>query len=207
MSQDLTPLYKLNTMILSDVLPDSADVLYLSAQPDGWLKDRQIAHGARLASKVRRVALCGGTGQGYKGFIPWSEALQAQGVPAEKIVAVPYGDSLNTYTESVHLVRFAREQGWSTLLLSSLPHHQLRVFLTLLDQIQTQQSATLRVYCAPSQAIPWWEEVTHYQGEVTMIGHHFIDAELERIGRYQAMGHLASTEAGLAYLRQRDTAR
>lgn len=198
-----TNLYKLSLMLLADVLPAKVDAIYLSAQPDGILKEHQIAQGVTLQERAPFIALCGGTGQGYRGFAEWAQALQESGISAERIIAVPYADTLNTHTEAVKLVAYAREHGWKQLVISSLPHHLTRVFLTTLYQIREQKS-DLGLYAAPSQAIPWWKEVTHYQGEVKMIGHAFIDAEIERIARYQEKGDLCSAEEGLEYLQKRD---
>jgi hypothetical protein len=85
-----------------------------------------------------------------------------------------------------------------------MAHHETRVFLTVLKQLQVQQTA-IELYLSHSGAIPWWKEVTFYQGEVKMIGHEFIDSEIERLHRYQLINSLSSVEEGLNYLQQRDT--
>ncbi len=204
MEVDLHQLSKLYLMVLTDTPPDQVNAIYLFAQPDGVLKEHQIAHAVAFQHRVSKIALCGGTGQGYKGFAEWSEALQERGIPGEKIVAIPYLETLNTYTESIKLVEYAHLQGWKRIIISSLAHHETRVFLTVLKQLQVQEVA-MELYLSHSGAIPWWKEVTFYQGEVKMIGHEFIDTEIERLQRYQLIDSLSSVEEGLSYLQQRDT--
>lgn len=205
MSQDPSLLYKLCAMVLTDVLPERLDAGYLFAQPGGILRTNQIKRGRELLAQVPILGLCGKIGEGYEGFAAWAGDLQEQGILSDRIMALPSPpDGVNTYSEAVELVMYAKTQGWKQLVITSTAHHQMRVFLTVLRQVELQYPE-LRVYNAPSAAIPWWKPVTHYQGEVTMTGHEFIDTELERIERYQLVGHIVSPAQGLEYLRARDS--
>lgn len=205
MAEDLISIHKLNLMILTETLPEGLDAGYLFAQPDGILRINQVKRGKELLAQVPVLGLCGKTGEGYEGFKAWAGDLEAQGILADRLVALPPPpDGVNTYSEAVELVMYAKAQGWKRILITSTVHHQMRVFLTVLRQVELQHPE-LKVYNAPSAPIPWWTPVTHYQGEVTMTGHEFIDTELERIERYQLVGHIVSPAQGLEYLRARDS--
>ncbi len=197
-------LYKLNTIVLTDELPTAQlDVIYIFAEPDGTLRETQIQRAVELWPRALKLALCGGTGQGYTGFEEWSSELKKRGVPGEHILAVPYADNLNTYTESVNLIQHAQQSSWKRICLIAPIHQQLRAFLSVLQQVK-KADINLEIYNAHGQAFPWNAEMVHYQGAVKNMAHRFIDSEIERIQTYQAKGDLATCDEALEYLLKRN---
>ena len=168
-------LYKLNTIVLSDCLPtEMIDALYLFAEPDGTLREALIQRAIELAPRVTHIAMCGGTGQGYVGFYSWADELVEKGVERDRLVAIPYGDHVNTYSESIHLTSFAMEKNWKQIVLTAPVHQQLRACMTMIRQLQLQK-ADVTLYNAPSTFFPWNQELIHYQGEVKDVAHHSRD--------------------------------
>lgn len=192
-------LYKLNTWVLSDQIPNHVDAIYIFAEPDGVLREAQIQRARSLQDRSTFIALCGGTGQGYVGYGAWAAELQQHGITDQKLLALPYAESLNTNTESLHLIAEAKQRAWDRLLIIAPPHQQLRAFMNVMLQRKLQE-ASVDIYNAASHLPSWRQEIVHYQGEVKNIAHSFIDSEIERIERYQSTDRLSSSEEALAHL-------
>lgn len=79
------------------------------------------------------VEECTRQNQGYRGFEIYRDTLIGFGVPEQSIVVLP--PSRHTAAESANFLQMARAKGWQNLLISSLPHHQLRCFLQIVALI------------------------------------------------------------------------
>src|SRR5262249_24762405 len=76
---------------------------------------------------------CKRQNQAYRGFEIYREILTDFGVPEQCIELLP--PSRHTAAESSNLLDMARVRGWHNLVVSSLPHHQLRCFLQIVALI------------------------------------------------------------------------
>jgi hypothetical protein len=76
---------------------------------------------------------CKRQNQGYRGFEIYRDILTDFGVPEQCIEHLP--PSRHTAAESSNLLDMARVRGWQNLIVSSLPHHQLRCFLQIVALI------------------------------------------------------------------------
>lgn len=142
---------------------------------------------------------------GYPGGDSFRNGLEAIGVPATHIFDLPSGetDSINTLIESQALVRYAKDQGVTSLFVTSPPFHQFRVFMTAVT-VALNIYPELMIYSYPGSTLPWMETVTHSQGTLQAPRRQMIEEELMRIETYQAKGDLARFESVLGYINQRD---
>ena len=76
---------------------------------------------------------CKRQNQGYCGFEIYRDILTDFGVAEKRIEVLP--PSRHTAAESRNLLNMARVRGWQNLIVSSLPHHQLRCFLQIVALI------------------------------------------------------------------------
>ncbi len=79
------------------------------------------------------VEECTRQNQGYRGFEIYRDILIGFGVPEQSIEVLP--PSRHTAAESDNFLKMARVRGWQNLVVSSLPHHQLRCFLQIVALI------------------------------------------------------------------------
>lgn len=79
------------------------------------------------------VEECTRQNQGYRGFEIYRDSLIGFGVPEQSIEVLP--PSRHTAAESDNFLKMARVRGWQNLVVSSLPHHQLRCFLQIVALI------------------------------------------------------------------------
>ena len=142
---------------------------------------------------------------GYPGGGPSKHGLEAIGVPATHIFDLPSGgtDSINTLIESQALVRYAKDQGLTSLFVASPPFHQFRAFMTAVT-VALNNYPELMIYSYPGSTLPWMETVTHSQGTLQAPRRQLIEEELKRIETYQTKGDLARFESVLSYMNQRD---
>ncbi|XPS87922.1 conserved uncharacterized protein, DUF218 [Desulfosarcina variabilis str. Montpellier] len=142
---------------------------------------------------------------GYPGGDQCKAGLQAAGVPAGHICDLPSGetDFIHTLIESQTLVRYAKDQGLISLLITSPPFHQLRAFMTAVS-VALQIYPELMIFSYPGSTLPWMETVTHSQGTLQAPRRQLIKEELIRIEAYQNKGDLAHFEPVLSYMNQRD---
>lgn len=198
-----TDLVTLVTMVLADTAPASADVMYLFGQTADNSAS-VLERGARVAmDKGIKLAVCGGEGHGYDGFDRWVEELMSRGVKKEHIIEIPFkGESLNTYTEAESFVNFAARESWQSAYVSAVPFHQLRAYMSVVSVIM-QRRIQLEVYNLVGEALNWNEIVTHSQGVQRGQRRSLIEAELEKIKKYQLKGDLISTTEVLNYLGRR----
>jgi uncharacterized SAM-binding protein YcdF (DUF218 family) len=142
---------------------------------------------------------------GYPGGDPFRNGLEAIGVPATHIFDLPSGgtDSINTLIESQALVRYAKDQGVTSLFVTSPPFHQFRAFMTAVT-VALNIYPELMIYSYPGSTLPWIETVTHSQGTLQAPRRQLIEVELMRIETYQTKCDLVRFESVLSYMNQRD---
>lgn len=139
---------------------------------------------------------------GFPGYERWADALN--GRPAGEILRpLPMEDRrrVNTYSESVALVRYLTEAGFSGAYLTAPPFHILRAFMTVASEAIKTGNSDLIFLSQPGIVQPWSEEVEHSQGIIrgTRIG--LVAGELERIRDYE---NILTAEAVLEYVHNRN---
>ncbi len=201
-------MFELMTRVLCDVRPGrQAEGAYLFAQT----RDNQPAvfdSAAQLLAQALTTKILlieTGAKSGYPGFEIWREQLLALNIEETHIQGVTIGPTptLNTLIESQALVRFAQKRGWTTLYVVAAPFQQVRAFMTTVT-VALREYPDLQIYSYAGTALPWLAEVVHSQGTTRATRTKLITGELERIGKYQNKGDLASFEDVLGYLNKRD---
>ena len=132
------------------------------------------------------------------GSYPFSEVLPLmlkEGVPACDIIHEDR--SLNTREQAVEVVRMAMERGWKRLVLVASPEHQYRAYLTFLREVLDTKSGLI-LYNAPVRHLDWFVDA----GWGTRLDR--LEAEILRIEKYTAMGHLAHAQEVIDYQRWKE---
>jgi len=193
--------------ILCDVLPSRAEALYLFAQTE---PNQESVFGAARGLLHRRIvgriwiSDCAAK-SGYIGASAYREAMVRSGIPRKTTEEVPMEPTeiLHTQIEAQQVVRFAKAQGLSNLIVTSAPFHQERAFMAVVTAA-LREYPSLRIYSLPGKAQRWDEVVTHSQGILTGTRADLIESEQQRIETYTAQGDLACRAEVLRYLRRRD---
>lgn len=106
--------------------------------------------------------------------------------------------SQNTREQAVNVVAMAVERGWTRLLLVASPFHVHRAFLTFVQALIDQdQQERVRLIGAAASHLKWWEKV----GPLDTTRLDMLHDEMRKIEDYRALGHVASYEDGIAYLK------
>ena len=197
---------ELLTRVLCDSKPQTqADGVFLFSQT----KDNQASvfkvgcdlvrsSSANVLLMMEAPALCG-----FPGFSAWKKELCDLGIPSHQIIGVETVEqTLNTLIEATALVQMAKKKGYQSVFVVAPPFHQLRAFMTAVTAT-LREYPTLHVYSKPGAALPWFETVYHSQGSSSGKRTDMIYGELDRIGRYQKKGDLATFEDVLYYLDKR----
>lgn len=197
------------TRILCDTLPAHTDIIY--ATGEHWDNEESVFPAvARLYHHgiSSRVAVCDGkTDHGYPGFPHWEEKLRDLGILKQHIerILMPRGTNVNTRSEAIAFIEFARIRDIRSCILVAWPVHLPRTFLTF-GKTAEDLNSQLKLYAYPGKPLPWDEIVTHSQDVVKGTREEIIETEeLSRIWRYHHESHLWSPEQGLEYLRKRES--
>lgn len=183
-------LHQLNTMVLTDSPPSKTTLpVYLFTEtPDN--QESVLQRGAYLlhAGKASHLLLIdnqGGSEPGYPGATPWQKRLQELKVPDKKVVLIHYTEPvLHTLSESMTMVRFAKERRWEEIIIVFPPFHGARCFLSAVTAVH-HIYPELRVYCQVGITQPWHEPALHSQKAVHGLRKDLIVHELRRTMRYQ----------------------
>lgn len=112
------------------------------------------------------------------------------GVPEEDIIHEAV--SLHTRQQAIEVVRMAINKGWKRLALVASHEHQYRAYLTFLREVLDTKSGVI-LYNAPVRNLNWFID----SGWGTRFDR--LSAEMERMEKYSAMGHLASAQEVIEY--------
>jgi hypothetical protein len=202
------PLLELLIQTLCDPSPSGQlDGAYLFAQTaDNQSSVFETGLHLLKQGRVRQLLLSGsGPLSGYPGFPAWQQELIGLGLDQANIRRVPATSEmmLHTLIEAESLVRYARAQGLTRLFVVSAPFHQLRAFMTTV-KVALREFPELEIYNKVGAALPWHEVVSHSQGTLQLKRRELIQAELERIEKYQNQGNLASVAEASRYLEWRN---
>lgn len=203
-------LQQLTTIVLTDALPPESHMpAYLYTQTsDNQGSVFVPAIRLSLSGGVSQLLIlddADGTNKGYPGSYPWITHFVSCGVRREKINMVPCFEPLNTFSESLALMKYAQHHHLSKLCIIAPPFHLPRAFISAVSAAYDVGVPTLKIYCQVGATLPWAETVAHSQGTLRGTRRQLIATELQRIHTYEAKGDLVSITRALQYLEWRDS--
>lgn len=141
----------------------------------------------------KKIVFSGAIVQKEYGSYPFEEVkpfILNAGVPEEDLLHED--KSLQTQQQAVEVVKMAMENGWKRLALVASHEHQYRAYLTFLRQVLDSKSGII-LYNAPVRNLDWFVD--------SGWGMRFdrLKAEIERIEKYSAFGHLANAQEVVEY--------
>lgn len=141
----------------------------------------------------KKIVFSGAIVQKEYGSYPFEEVkpfILNAGVPEEDLIHED--KSLQTQQQAVEVVKMAMEKGWKRLALVASHEHQYRAYLTFLRQVLDSKSGII-LYNAPVRNLDWFVD--------SGWGMRFdrLKAEIERIEKYSAFGHLANAQEVVEY--------
>ena len=141
----------------------------------------------------KKIVFSGAIVQKEYGSYPFEEVkpfILNAGVPEEDLIHED--KSLQTQQQAVEVVKMAIENSWKRLALVASHEHQYRAYLTFLRQVLDSKSGII-LYNAPVRNLDWFVD--------SGWGMRFnrLKAEIERIEKYSAFGHLANAQEVVEY--------
>ena len=141
----------------------------------------------------KKIVFSGAIVQKEYGSYPFEEVkpfILKAGVPEEDLIHED--KSLQTQQQAVEVVKMAMKKGWKRLALVASHEHQYRAYLTFLRQVLDSKSGII-LYNAPVRNLNWFVD--------SGWGMRFdrLKAEIERIEKYSAFGHLANAQEVVDY--------
>ena len=142
---------------------------------------------------VDRIIFSGNIIDKDYGSFPYDEVapfILNQGIPEKDLIHED--KSLQTQQQAVEVVKMAMGNGWKRLALVASHEHQYRAYLTVLRQVLDSRSGII-LYNAPVRNLDWFVD--------SGWGMRFdrLKAEIERIEKYSAFGHLANAQEVVEY--------
>ena len=142
---------------------------------------------------VKKIVFSGNIEDKNYGSFPFEEIkphLLAGGIPEKDIIHE--NKSLNTREQAVEVINLALRAGWKKLALIASHEHQYRAYLTFLRVVLDTKSGIV-LYNTPVRNLNWFLD--------SGWGMRFerLTAEMERIERYSAMGHIANVNEVIEY--------
>lgn len=192
----ITDREKILAIVDNDCLTPSDAIILLEG--DGFDRFRQ-AVSLYKQGIAPKIVFSGNIVDYDYGSYPFSEILPLmlkEGMPEQDIIHED--KSLNTREQAVEVVRMAQEYGWKKLILVASHEHQYRAYLTFLREVLDTKSG-ITLYNAPARNLKWFED----KGWGTRFNR--LQAEIDRIERYSAMGHLATAEEVIDYQKWKET--
>jgi len=192
----ITDREKILAIVDNDCLTPSDAIILLEG--DGFDRFRQ-AVSLYKQGMAPKIVFSGNIVDYDYGSYPFSEILPLmlkEGMPELDIIHED--KSLNTREQAVEVVRMAQEYGWKKLILVASHEHQYRAYLTFLREVLDTKSG-ITLYNAPARNLKWFED----KGWGTRFNR--LQAEIDRIERYSAMGHLATAEEVIDYQKWKET--
>lgn len=174
----------------NDCLSPSDAIILLEG--DGFDRFRK-AVSLYKQGKAPKIVFSGNIVDYDYGSYPFSEVLPLmlkEGMPECDIIHED--KSLNTREQAVEVVKMAMERGWKKLVLVASHEHQYRAYLTFLREVIDSKSG-ITLYNAPVRNLNWFEN----KGWGTRFER--LEAEIARIEKYTAMGHLATADEVVNY--------
>ena len=148
---------------------------------------------------VKKIVFSGNIIDKDYGSFPFEEVkpfIINGGVPEEDLIHED--KSLNTREQAVEIVKMAKRHGWKRLALVASHEHQYRAYLTFLREVLDTKSGII-LYNAPVRNLNWFID--------SGWGQRFdrLAAEIERIEKYSALGHLANAQEVIEYQKWKES--
>lgn len=147
----------------------------------------------------RKIVFSGAIVQKEYGSYPFDEVkplILKAGVPEDDLI---YEDkSLHTRQQAIEVVKMAMANGWKKLALVASSEHQYRAYLTFLREVLDSGSG-IALYNVPVRNLDW------FVNDGWGIRFDRLKAEVERIEKYSAMGHLANAEEVIEYQKWKES--
>ena len=145
------------------------------------------------SGQVDRIVFSGNIIDKDYGSFPYEEVapfILGQGVPEKDLIHE--SKSQHTREQAIEVINMAMENGWKKLALVASHEHQYRAYLTFLRVVLDTKSGIL-LYNAPVRNLNWFVN--------SGWGMRFdrLAAEIERIEKYSALGHLATAQEVVEY--------
>lgn len=201
-----TQAVELCARIFKDNLPDNADAIYAY----GCAKENEesvllTTQFLAFSSRIKTLVIPGhgpyvihGDILAYSGEGSWREALKEAGIKV-KSTKIENG-FFNTYTESLALIRVARENDWKKVIVVAFPGHIIRAFTSAVTAVR-KEGWCGRIYACSGATLPWLECAPHSQDSGRIMRRAAIQAECDRLDKYNNL--LVAREV-LDYLNERD---
>ena len=106
--------------------------------------------------------------------------------------------SRHTRQQAVEVVKMAMSKGWKKLALVASHEHQYRAYLTFLREVLDTKSDIV-LYNAPVRNLNWFVD----SGWGTRFDR--LSAEIDRIDKYSAIGHLATANEVIKYQKWKES--
>lgn len=194
---------------LCDTLPATpADALFLFGQTEDNQDAAFAAAKLLLQEKITKKVMFLGTEpmSGYPGGTAWKDEMVGLGIPQdalEMILPVPVNtDLLHTGIEANSMVKHAKEQNYSSVIVTAAPFQQPRAFMAAATAAM-RHYPDLKIYSLPGKPLPWNEVALHSQGKAENTRAGLIAGEIKRIKKYSKQGDLATVAEVLEYLNNR----
>jgi uncharacterized SAM-binding protein YcdF (DUF218 family) len=202
-------LLELTIRTLCDIKPETiADAAYLYGQTEDnqvsvLSAARKLIH-ENLARKI--VIVDSGPKSGYPGYAVWKAEMLEAGIAEEimETIDLRESNSLNTLIEANAMIDHVKQNGYTSVFVVASPFHQLRAFMTSVTAALNHYPQ-VRLYSYNGHPLSWLDTVVHSQGKTMGPRKTLIQAEYDRILRYQQKGDLASVGSVLRYLDNRDS--
>lgn len=200
---------ELCTRIFSDPLPQVVDAAYLfgchvknevSVLTRGYDLYRAQGITRVLAILERDEYWVDGKYVGYSGSKKWSRVLSRWVCSSIVMTKLEDDNVFNTYTESLALIRRAKELGWQSVIVVAFPAHMLRAFTSAVSAAKVLGWPG-RLYASAGIPLPWAEETAHSHGTGVITRQAAIALEHGCLDTY---GNLLLARDVLAYLNARD---
>jgi uncharacterized SAM-binding protein YcdF (DUF218 family) len=168
-----------------------ADVIVL-LEGDGY---NRITEAVKLYKQgfSKRIVVSGGILDKKYGSFPAKQLvprLTKRGVSFKDIIIDE--KSKHTQEQSVEVLKLAKKNKWSRLLLVASHYHQYRAFLTFLKTMRNMK-LKIQIINAPARELPWFKKNT-WGRRIDLL-----KAEFERIENYRKLGHVATFREGIEY--------
>lgn len=200
-------LTQIDAVITTDELPLHIPACYLFSQaPDS--EKSVITAGVTLFRKNPLCPLIAISGElskkyGYAGCPVWTRKL-LESLPSNILITIPWDsnrfDTLNTFSEAIGLVEYARENEWDSVVIVAPRFHILRCFVSTVSALILHHPQ-LKVYAHAARRPQWFEKITHSQCRETATPLEFTVVERRKILNYK---NLLRPPAILEYLRWRE---
>ena len=192
----ITDREKILAIVDNDCLSPSDAIILLEG--DGFDRFRK-AVSLYKQGQAPKIVFSGNIVDYDYGSFPFSEVLPLmlkEGMPESDIIHED--KSLNTREQAVEVVKMAMERGWQKLVLVASHENQYRAYLTFLREVLDTKSGII-LYNAPVRNLNWFED----KGWGTRFER--LEAEIARIEKYTAMGHLATADEVITYQKWKES--